>query len=109
MGAENKIRLLVVESAMKTRLQAATLIAGIGTLVIGASLGRPARAEKAAQGLSPAEFATVQALIKPQPGEAKWLEIPWEIDVVAARKKAAAQGKPIFFLTGGGHSPLGDC
>ncbi len=55
------------------------------------------------------KLAGLQALIKPQPGEAEWLEIPWEIDVLEARKKAAAQGKPIFFLTAGGHSPLGDC
>ena len=55
------------------------------------------------------ELPGLQSLIKPQPGEAKWLEIPWEIDVLEARKKAAAQGKPIFFLTAGGHSPLGDC
>lgn len=59
--------------------------------------------------LSPEQFARAQALIKPQAGEAKWLEIPWEIDVWQARQKAAAAGKPIFFLTGGGKSPLGDC
>ena len=55
------------------------------------------------------QLSDLQSLIKPQPGEAKWLEVPWEIDVLEARKRAAAQGKPIFFLTAGGHSPLGDC
>jgi hypothetical protein len=55
------------------------------------------------------DVSAVQLLIKPQRGEAKWMEIRWEIDVQEARKKAAAQGKPIFFLTAGGLSPLGDC
>jgi hypothetical protein len=59
--------------------------------------------------LSVAKLSALQWLIKPHPGEAKWMEIPWEIDVREARKKAAAEGKPIFFLTAGGHSPLGDC
>ncbi len=59
--------------------------------------------------LSVEKLSSLQALIKPRPGEAKWMEIPWEIDVHEARQKAAAEGKPIFFLTAGGHSPLGDC
>jgi hypothetical protein len=61
------------------------------------------------QPINTADYDKLRALIKPQAGEAKWLDIPWEIDVQQARKKAAAEGKPIFFLTGGGKSPLGDC
>lgn len=64
---------------------------------------------RGAEPRDPAAYEKLRALIKPQAGEARWLEIPWEIDVRQARKKAAALGKPIFFLTGGGHSPLGDC
>jgi hypothetical protein len=76
---------------------------GLCLPLLGAGLAR------AQQPIEPAEYERVQALIKPQAGEAKWLDIPWEIDVQQARKKAAAEGKPIFFLTGGGKSPLGDC
>lgn len=60
-------------------------------------------------GISPEQVPALLALIKPQPGEAKWLDVPWEIDVWDARKRAAAEGKPIFFITGGGRNPFGDC
>lgn len=94
-------------------LRFAAGMASIGVaLTASGFLAHPVLAEKPAatsKYLSPDQFARVQALIKPQAGEAKWLDIPWEIDVWQARRKAAAEGKPIFFLTGGGKSPLGDC
>lgn len=78
-----------------------------------AGFGLAARADErersSPRDLSPEHFDEVQALIRPQPGEADWLDIPWEIDAWQARQRAAAEGKPIFFLTGGGKSPLGDC
>jgi len=46
------------------------------------------------------------AIIKPQMGEEKWQEIPWLIDLWEARKKAAAEGKPILLWEMDGH-PLG--
>lgn len=55
----------------------------------------------------PAEkFEKLHALIKPQKAEGKWAEIPWMLDLWAARKKAAEAGKPILLWEMDGH-PLG--
>jgi hypothetical protein len=55
------------------------------------------------------QFTRLLALIKPQQGELRFHEIPWLIDVWEARKKAAAEGKPILVWSGAGGSPLGVC
>ncbi len=41
----------------------------------------------------------LHAMIRPRTGEAIWSEIPWMTDLWEARKKAAAEGKPIFLWT----------
>ena len=64
---------------------------------------------KAADSLSAEQFAKTLALIKPQPDESKWTEIPWLLSVHDARVKAAAEGKPIFIWSSGGALPLGTC
>jgi hypothetical protein len=55
------------------------------------------------------QFAKLHALIKPQPGELRFHEIPWLIDVWEARTKAAAEGKPILAWSGAGGAPIGVC
>jgi hypothetical protein len=50
-------------------------------------------------------FAQTHALIKPQPGESRWREIPWEISLWKARQRAAAEGKPMFVWAGSGGAP----
>jgi hypothetical protein len=55
------------------------------------------------------QFAKLHRLIKPQPGELRFHEIPWLIDVQEARKKAAAEGKPILVWSGAGGAPIGVC
>jgi hypothetical protein len=58
----------------------------------------------------PAEhFVKLHALIKPQPGELRFHEIPWLIDVWEARRKAAAEGKPVLVWSGAGGAPIGVC
>jgi len=52
------------------------------------------------------ELAALQALILPSPGEDKWLQIPWMTNLWQARKKAAAEDKPILLWVMSGH-PLG--
>ena len=52
------------------------------------------------------QFARLHALIKPQAQEDQWLEVPWMSSVWEARKKAAAEGKPILLWEMDGH-PLG--
>jgi hypothetical protein len=55
------------------------------------------------------QFVRLQTLIKPQAGELRFHEIPWLIDVWDARKKAAAEGKPILVWSGAGGAPIGVC
>ncbi|HWB07336.1 MAG TPA: hypothetical protein VG796_30200 [Verrucomicrobiales bacterium] len=45
-------------------------------------------------------------IIAPAKSEQAWLQIPWETDLAAARRKAAAQDKPVFLWEMDGH-PLG--
>lgn len=63
----------------------------------------------AQQAPTPATFASLHRQIKPQPGESRWMEVPWLIDLHEARQKAAAEGKPIFVLSGGGATAIGPC
>ncbi|GDY07562.1 MAG: hypothetical protein DWI21_14415 [Planctomycetota bacterium] len=62
-----------------------------------------------AEALSATTFAQFQKQIKPQPGESRWLEVPWLLDLHAARQKAAAEGKPLFVYSSGGATGIGAC
>ena len=50
--------------------------------------------------------ADLIAVIAPAKDEQAWLQIPWETDLTAARRKAAAENKPVFLWEMDGH-PLG--
>jgi hypothetical protein len=82
-----------------------------GARPVDAFPGPPAAPQAAAlAGPIPADqFAGLLRLIKPHPGELRFHEVPWLIDVWEARKKAAAEGKPILVWSGAGGSPLGVC
>jgi hypothetical protein len=56
-------------------------------------------------GLGP-EAAAVAAAVLPAPGESAWLDVGWETDLWAARRRAAVEGKPVFLWEMDGH-PLG--
>jgi hypothetical protein len=56
--------------------------------------------------LTPEHFTQLQQLIEPQPDEDKWAQIPWMTSLWQARKRAAAEGKPILLWEMDGH-PLG--
>ena len=60
----------------------------------------------AASPISPKQFEHLKKEISPKAAEEKWLEIPWEADLWAARQTAARQGKPILLWEMDGH-PLG--
>ena len=60
-------------------------------------------ASVAAEPIPPDQFARLQAVIKPANAEDKWAQIPWLIDLWEARKRAAAQGKPILLWEMDGH------
>jgi hypothetical protein len=63
------------------------------------------RADAWANPILTERFAPTHALIKPQPGEARWRDIPWEISLWKARQRAAAEGKPMFVWAGSGGAP----
>jgi hypothetical protein len=52
------------------------------------------------------QFPQTHKLIRPQPGESRWREVPWLTSLWEARQKAAAAGKPIVVFTGSGGAPL---
>jgi len=54
----------------------------------------------------PEEFARFHAAIKPRPEERRWAQIPWEVDLWAARRQALELEKPILLWAMNGH-PLG--
>jgi hypothetical protein len=61
---------------------------------------------RASEPIKPEQFAKLHALIKPQANEEKFMQIPWMTNLWEARKKAAAQGKPLLLWEMDGH-PLG--
>lgn len=54
-------------------------------------------------------FDELFATIKPQSGESPWMEVDWHPSVWEARKRAAAEGKPIFLMAGSGGAPAAGC
>jgi hypothetical protein len=55
------------------------------------------------------EFDTLHRMLKPQSGESRWMEIDWYPNVWEARRKAAAEGKPILLWAGSGGAPAAGC
>ena len=68
--------------------------------------------EAARLDLTPESWPRLHALIRPQDHEWRHLKVNWLTDVVAARKKAVAEDKPLAFIHTGGagyNEPLGIC
>jgi hypothetical protein len=62
--------------------------------------------------LTPESFDKIRAAIRPTANEYRHLKVKWYTDIVAARKKAAQEDKPIvvFRTLGAGYNdPLGVC
>jgi hypothetical protein len=55
------------------------------------------------------DFTDLHVLIKPQPGESRWMEIEWHPRVWEARRQAAAEAKPLFLMAGSGGAPAAGC
>jgi hypothetical protein len=72
--------------------------------VVGAGL---LRAEDPA--ISDEQLAQLHRVIKPGPGESRWMEIDWYPSVWEARRRAAAEGKPLFLWAGSGGAPAAGC
>jgi hypothetical protein len=101
---------------LMTKLKSATVLLTL-SLLLGSALpyqtwaldppdrvGGGAPAKEIAIALSVDQFDKVRALTKPRPGG--FDDIPWMTDLWEARKKAAADGKPLLVWVGDGH-PLG--
>lgn len=52
------------------------------------------------------QFEALHAKMAPRGDQERWAEIPWQVDLRAAREKAAQQGKPLMMWVMDGH-PLG--
>lgn len=62
--------------------------------------------------LTPDSFGKLFALVRPQATEWRHLQVQWLTDVVAARKLAAREDRPMVVLYTGGagyNEPLGIC
>ena len=57
--------------------------------------------------LKSGDFDRLHALIKPGFGESRWAEIPWMSCLWEARKKAAAEGKPLLIWYAAEGNPIG--
>jgi hypothetical protein len=91
-------------------LRALTITAGAVLLAASHAVAEAPTASKLA--LTPTTFTKIHALVRPQAEEWRHLKVNWLTDVVAARKKAAAEDKPIVILYTGGagyNEPLGVC
>jgi hypothetical protein len=80
--------------------------------VCSSALASPALAQKPSKErplLAAERFDKVHRMIKPQPGELRFNEIPWLLSVWEAREKAATEGKPILIWSGSGGAPIGVC
>ena len=88
----------------------AASLAGWGLVEYRALADKPRRAAKL--DLTPDTFAKLHRLIRPHEDEWRHLKVQWLTDVVAARKKAAAEDKPLLICYTGGagyNEPLGTC
>ena len=84
----------------RLRLTLGVLLTVAGALPVAAQETKPLSAE---------QVERLHRMIKPQPGESRWMEIDWHPSVWEARQKAAREGKPIFLLAGSGGAPPAGC
>ena len=85
---------------MRSRPRPAALLAGVAL----AALLAPSL--RAADPIPPERFEALHRTIRPTPDEEQWLQVPWQTSLLEARRKAAAEGKPILLWEMDGH-PLG--
>ena len=52
-------------------------------------------------------FQEIHDLVRPGAGEARWAEIPWVACLWQARRKAAAEGKPLLLWMATEGNPVG--
>jgi hypothetical protein len=95
---------MAANSGKENRLMIAKL--RLPALLIVGVVSAYAQASDAVPEISAADFERLLAAIKPQAGESPWREIPWLTNVTEARRKAAAEDKPLVIFTAADGSPL---
>lgn len=83
----------------------------LGTAIITSGLFAQ-KPEASKRDLTAETFPQLHALVRPHADEWRHLKVEWITDVVAARKKAVAEDKPIVICYTGGagyNEPLGVC
>src|SRR5262245_51063038 len=103
----NQSWVTIMRRNMQLRLKSTLVLKGI---ILLSAVGSLAQAQPTVQikdvpdpaEIPLAQFGKLHKLIKPQPGELRFHEVPWLIDVWDARKKAAEEGKPILVWSGAG-------
>jgi hypothetical protein len=59
--------------------------------------------------IAPDQFVRLHRMIRVQPDEQGFWQIPWKLTIAEAREQAAHEGKPIFVWAGAGGAPIGVC
>jgi len=77
-------------------------------ILVGTLAARAAAAERP-EPISPDRFEHLHAMFKTQPGESRYWDLPWKIQLDEAIRKGAAEGKPILVWCGAGGAPVGVC
>jgi hypothetical protein len=102
-----------MESSMKQFCLAIVPFICLGGTTLAQTDGKaPAERRPTKELLNADSFSKLHTLIQPETGEYRWDEIHWLASIWHARKKAAAEDKPIFiFGTAGAgfNDPLGNC
>ena len=55
------------------------------------------------------QFDKLHKMIRVQPDEQRFWQIPWKLTITEAREQAGKEGKPIFVWAGAGGAPIGVC
>jgi hypothetical protein len=77
--------------------------------VAGWALLATGRAKAEPQPIPAAQFDKLHQMIRVQPDEQRFWQIPWKLSISEARALAAKEGKPIFVWAGAGGAPIGVC
>jgi hypothetical protein len=94
------------------RIFTGALAAALGVSALTAQEAPKNAASPCKLDLTPNSFAKLHSLIRPHDNEWRHLKVEWLTDVVAARKKAVMEDKPIVICYTGGagyNEPLGVC
>lgn len=91
---------------MRRRAFVVSSLVGIPLAATGYWLWPRTNPPAIANQISDQEFASIRKAVRPAAGEDLFAEIPWEVSLWDARRKAAARGLPILLWEMDGH-PLG--